>query len=248
MRRLIQSRWYVLVVACIGLTCALNAQTTTTRNLSEFLNAQGTAMVPGYPGPVAGFFSWTDLEGKNMSVDYEGLVKRCWPTLNLPTSSNGTIIERALPDGRAEVTVILHTQNAVTFVADQDPAFGMILFGQRWNPSGTCGVLSTAGLENPVLGDFFMQLVFINTAPGAPLPDLFQLFGVVPPANGQEPRTLKVSAKAVGPLYNQPGIIDGTIGQASAQQVGLLYKYGTKGKPSIDGFTVERVDLKPIGK
>jgi hypothetical protein len=230
------------------LACALNAQTTTTRDLSEFLNVQGTVMIPGYPGPVAGFFSWTDLTGRNMSVDYAGLVKRCWPTLNLPTSSDGVIIERPLPDGRAEVTVILHTQNAVTFVAEQDPAFGTILFGQRWSTSGTCGVASTSGLDNPVLGDLFMQLVFINTAPGAPLPDLFQLFGVVPPAFGQEPRTLKVSAKAVGPLYNLPRIADGTIGRASTQQVGLLYKYGTHGKPAIDGFTVERVDLKPTGK
>jgi hypothetical protein len=97
-----------------------------------------------------------------------------------------------------------------------------------------------------VLGDFFMQLVFINTAPGASLPDFLQLF--IDPAPGQEARTIKVSAKAVGPLYNLLGVTDGTIGRASTEQVGLLYKYGTHGKPAIDGFTVERVDLKPIGK
>jgi len=49
-------------------------------------------------------------------------------------------------------------------------------------------------------------------------------------------------------LYNLPGIPDGTIGRASTEQIGLVYKYGTHGKPAIDGFTVERVDLKPIGK
>lgn len=248
MRQATLGRYGALAVAFLGLCLPAAAQTTTTRDLSEFLNAQGTAVPSGYPGPVAGFFSWTDLAGRNMAVDYAGLVNRCWPTLQLPTSFSGTIIERPLADGRAEVTVILHTQNAVTFVADQDPAVGTLLFGQRWNPAGTCGVVSTSGLDNPVLGDFFLQLVFTNTAPGAPLPDLFQLFGVIPPASGQEPRTLKVSAKAVGPLYNLPGIPNGSMGQASTHQVGLLYKFGANGKPGIDGFTVERVDLKRIGK
>ncbi len=236
---------YALALTCMALAAALNAQTTTTRDLKNFLDVQGTFMVPGYPGPVSGFFSWTDLAGRNMSVDYAGLVQRCWPTLNLPTSSDGVVIERPLGDGRAEVTVILRTQNAVTFVADQDPASGPILFGQRWNPSGVCGVASTSGLDNPVLGDLFMQVVFINTAPGAALPDLIQLF--TSPAPGQEPRTIKVSAKAVGPLYNLPGIADGAIGRASTEQIGLEYKYGAHGKPGIDGFTVERVDLKPVG-
>ena len=235
-----------LLLTCAALAPTLNAQTVTTRDLTDFLSAQGTFMIPGYPGPVAGFFSWTDLAGRNMAADYAGLVKRCWPGLNLPTSSAGVVIERPLNDGRAEVTVILRTQNAVTFVAHQDPASGILLFGQRWNRSGVCGDASTSGLDNPTLGDIFIQIVFVNTAPGAPLPDLIQLFNS--PATGQEGRTLKVSAKAVGPLYNLPDIDDGTIGQASTEQVGLLYKYGTQGKPAIDGFTVERVDLKPIGR
>lgn len=243
MRQLTLCRWCVLLLACMALAFTLNAQTTT-RNLSDFLNAQGT--FPGYPGPVAAFLGSGDpTNGRMMSVDYASLVNRCWPGL-LPTTSDGTIIERPLRDGRAEVTLILFTHNALTWVADQDFAFGNILFGQRWNTSGTCGDSSTAGLDQPVLGDHFMQVVFINTAPGAPLPDLIQL--LFDPALGQEVRTFKNSAKAVGPLYNLPGIPDGTIGRASTEQVGLLYKYGTHGKPAIDGYTVERVDLRPIGK
>lgn len=247
MKRQLFPRWYAVVLGCITLATIASAQTTTTRDLRDFLNAQGTSF-PGYPGPVAGFLGSGDLSvpPRLMSVDYAGLVNRCWPDLHLPTGFSGTIIERPLRDQRAEVTVILHVQNALTWVALGDFASGPVLFGQRWSTAGVCGDIATSGLTDPVLGDYFMELVFINYAPGAPLPDLLQLFFA--PNPGQEVRTMKVHAKAVGPLYNLPGIDDGTPGMASTQQVGLLYKYGTHGKPAIDGFTVERIDLKPVGK
>jgi hypothetical protein len=242
-------RWCVLVLACMALATVLSAQTTTTRNLSEFLNAQGTYCLFGSPcyliiPPVSNFIGSSDLTGQLMSVDYAGLVNRCWPTLNLPTSFDGTIIERPLKDGRAEVEVILHTSNALTWVTRDDWAAGPVLFGQRWNSGGTCRVQNSSGLSNPVLGDSFMHLVFTNPRPGYPLPDLIQLFFF--PESGQGLTSTKVHAKAFGPLYNLPGILDGTPGEASTQQIGLVTK--THGKAAIDGFTVERIDLKPVGK
>lgn len=42
------------------------------------------------------------------------------------------MVERPLADGRAEVTVILHTKNALTWVVDGDDfANGELLFGHR---------------------------------------------------------------------------------------------------------------------
>ena len=246
MQRLTLCRWCVLVLACVALACAVNAQTTITRNLSDFLNAQG-AFLPGYPGPVKAFLGSGDpSNGRMISVDYANLVNQCWPTLNLPTTVDGAIHERQLPDGRSEVTVIMHTQNALTWVADGDFATGKILFGQRWNTSGTCSLTdsTSSGLDHPVLGDYFLHVVFINTTFGAPLPDLEQI--LFAPEPGQQVLTFKNSASAVGPLYNLPGVPDGTIGRASTEQIGLLYK--TNGKPAIDGYTVERVELQPIGK
>ncbi|MBZ5623662.1 MAG: hypothetical protein LAQ69_33915 [Acidobacteriia bacterium] len=249
MQQLTFCRWCVLVLTCMALVSTLTAQTTTTRNLSEFLNAQGTLCFPGgspcllFVPPVQDFVGYSDLTGRLMSADYAGLVNKCWPGL-LPTSSDGTIIERPLRDGRAEIELILHTSNALTWVAQGDFTSGPVLFGQRWNESGTCGISSTSGLTSPALGDAFLHLVFVNPKPGYPLPDLEQLLGF--PETGQEVTSLKVSVKAYGPLYGLPDIADGTPGEASTHQVGLLTK--THGKPAIDGFTVERIDLKPIGK
>ncbi len=243
-------RWCVLALACIALASTLNAQTMTTRNLSEFLNAQGTFCWPGgspctiFVPPVSNFFGAGDLTGRLMSADYAGLAARCWPSL-LHTSFDGTIIERPLKDGRAEIELILHTSNALTWVTQgTDFVSGPILFGQRWNMAGTCGIASTSGLTNPALGDMFLHLVFTNPRPGYPLPDLEQLLGF--PENGQQTISFKWTVKADGLLYGLPGIADGTPGKASTYQVGLLTK--THGKPSIDGFTVERIELKPIGK
>ena len=251
MQKLIPGRWCVLLWACITLACTLNAQTMTTRDLSEFLSAQGRFCFPDGTGgctvfipPVSNFFGASDLTGKLMSADYAGLVARCWPTL-LPTTFDGTIIERPLKDGTAEIELILHTSNALTWVTQgADFVSGPVLFGQRWSTSGTCGAPSTAGLTNPALGDIHLHMVFTNPSPGYPLPDLEQLLGF--PKPGQAVTSLKWTVKATGLLYNLPGIADGTPGQASTDQVGLLTK--TNGKAATDGFTVERIDLKPIGK
>ncbi len=250
MEKLIPGRWCLLLLAFVTLACTLNAQTMTTRDVSQFLNAQGKFCWPDgasctvFIPPVSNFFGASDLTGRLMSADYAGLVARCWPGL-LPTSFDGTIIERPLRDGRAEIELILHTSNALTWVTQgNDFVSGPVLFGQRWNMSGTCGTASSAGLTNPALGDMYLRIVFTNPSPGYPLPDLEQLLGF--PEKGQEVISLKWTVKANGLLYGLPGIADGTPGQASTYQVGLLTK--TNGKPAIDGFTVERIDLKPIGK
>jgi hypothetical protein len=73
-----------------------------------------------------------------------------------------------LADGRAEVEVRLQTENALTWVTDgcNDFATDPLLFGHR--------APDVLGGAEPGLCDSFLQLTFMNTAPGAPLPDLIQ--------------------------------------------------------------------------
>ena len=64
--------------------------------------------------------------------------------------------------------MILHTTNALTWVVEGfDFASGTLLFGRRADDLGE--------FKPPALGHSFFQIVFWNTAPGAPLPDLMEL-------------------------------------------------------------------------
>jgi len=106
---------------------------------------------------------------RGASVDYAGLaeayVKQAsGGAISLGTSFSGRVIERRLRDGRAQMTVLLFTKNALAWVAEGCDFLGALLFGNR-----AADVISEA---TPALADSFLQFVFSNTAPGAPLPDL----------------------------------------------------------------------------
>ena len=118
--------------------------------------------------PIGNFVGQSDpKKGWVASVDYAGLADY-WAGGVLGTSFSGTVIERPLKDGRAMVEVMLRTENALTWVADDFDFNGPLLFGNR--------APDVLGGAEPSLGDAYLQVKFINTAPGAPLPDLNQLF------------------------------------------------------------------------
>jgi hypothetical protein len=107
---------------------------TTKRPISDFISTQGTFCLPdGHDGctlfqpPVPNYLASTappppaNASGRCGSVDYAGvadrwLVSQGGPSLN--TEFSGTITERALDDGRAEVMVLLHTGNALSWFVD----------------------------------------------------------------------------------------------------------------------------------
>ena len=172
--------------------------------------------------PVPNFFSWTDPDSElNLSIDYAGLADE---TCNgvAGTTFSGRIKEKLLPDGRAEVTVELFTLDAMTFVAKSDIALDPVVFGVRWEDAGGDCVLNGA----PVLGSSMLKVTLINTAPGAPLPDLIQL--VVAPEPGQELRAISIHAEATG-----------TSARAETNQVAKL----KNGEPR---FSVEKVIVEPL--
>lgn len=176
-------------------------------------------------------------------VDYARLLG------NFGTTFNGTVTERPLNDGTAEVTVILHTKNALTwvFAGDNDivnridpcgsnVATQPLLFGTRLADVAPSGA-------NAALGDSYLKVVFTNYV-GAPLPDLVQLLYNPSPVQGL--RSISFSVSADGPLHLAFGVPDGTPGQAHVVQTGL---FTTKFKGATsDAFPVEMINLNKTGK
>jgi hypothetical protein len=222
-----------IAVAGEGVVVAAAGQ----RPIEDFVNAQGTYCIDDGGGgcylfvpPVANFIGWTDSAREiAASVDYAGLAN-AWAGYAFDTETTGTVTERPLPDGRAEVHVRLHTTNALSWVVDGFDFNGPLLFGHR-APDVQAGA-------EPALGESFLHVRFINTAPGAPLPDLIQLF--VAPEEGQELEFISFYARANGPLA------DGTPGRLQVVQTGLLMT-GFQGAVA-DGFPVESIILKAVGQ
>ena len=187
----------------------------------------------GPKGPFFGpfvFLTWTDpAEDLGTLIDYAGLVDSFFG-LSLGTEFSGSVTERALPDGRALVHVRLHTTNALSIGVVNST--GEILFG-----NDPIAVLMGA---EPGLGSSHLNVKFINTAPGAPLPDLLVMllcdFGVpLPPGfcPSAEFLSLKFVANAEGPLD------DGTSGCLHTTQTGPLLM----GIDFNDGFMAEFIDI-----
>jgi len=159
----------------------------------------------------------------------------------------GTVTERRLSDGRAEVTVLLHTKNANVFVIDLDLSGDVLdqiankptLFGHRPRD-----VLAGAG---QALADSLLHVRFINTAPGAPLPDLLQLNSFPDTLPGVELKFLAFNASATGPLTAAFGVAEGTPGKLTIVQTGLMTKGENPGRALKDLFPVEDIHLNAIG-
>ena len=206
------------------------AANVTERAIMEFVTAQGTLdigflIVP----PVPNFIGWTDPNAAlSLSVDYAGLADATCGRV-AGTTFAGTVKEKALADGRAEVSVELYTMNAITWVVDgfsfaNDP----VVFGVRWaeDADGDCVLSGT-----PTLGTALMKVKFINTQPGAPLPDLVEVIFL--PQPGQELLSLSIHTEAIGELA------DGTPARAKANEV-------AKVKNGELQFAVEKVIVEPL--
>jgi hypothetical protein len=243
------------VIAALVLVLGLMTPTTTPlpvnasagpRPLADFLSAQGTycldldgpppscdLFVPPSPNMI-GWAAPPPTYGVFALLDYAGLANNYLVSqggTSLGTTITGSINERPLADGRAEVSVTLHTKKALVLVSDISATFpGPLLLGHRVDE-----VLAGA---TPALANSTFRVVFINTAPGAPLPDLIQLsFAPLP---GQEFRFLSIHARGTGPFP------DGSPGEVVIVQTGIFVT--TSGGATADGFPAERIDLHPIGK
>jgi hypothetical protein len=216
------------------------AAATEGRPIEDFISAQGTYCIDDGMGgcfllvpPIANFIGWIDPAKEiRASVDYAGLANE-FAAGAFGTQMTGSMTERPLADGRAEVHINLQTTNALSWVVDglnlaNDP----LLFGHR-----ASDVLNE-GAE-AALGESLLRVDFINTAPGAPLPDVIQL--IVDPEQGQELRLLSFYARADGPLA------DGTPGRLEVVQTGLYMKEEFGGAVA-DHYPVENIILRAVGQ
>ncbi len=183
--------------------------------------------------PSPNLIAWTDPKGNTaMQMDYAGLQNAVLGGI-LGTTVSGSINERPLADGRAEVEVQLQTRNALTWaIQGFDFANGPLLFGARLSD-----VLNGA---NPSLGDCTLYVKFINAAPGAPLPDLVELLQ----CRVQDFEVLSFYGQASGTLAN------GAPGRAQVTQTGLIgtaFLTGFKGR-LYDAFPAEKIVIRATGK
>jgi hypothetical protein len=174
------------------------------------------------------YWFWSDPNDPNPKffiADFAGVLNNAY-ALNISSTYEGKITEKALSDGTAEVRVMLKAHNVLTYVLNGS---SQLLFGER--PS------TILGGATPTLGDANLDITFINSAPGAPIPELAFMSNV---------SKLSMNASAFGPFKALAGFgPNGTPGHAWINQVGLLTK--VNGHPSLDGYAVEYVKLQPVG-
>jgi len=215
------------------------------RPLSDFLSAQGTTAV--FIPPLPDLIAWANNNPQTLfvSVDYEGVIASYLAANGGPslgTRVKGTVSERPLADGRAEVSVILHTDRALTWampLPGNDFAADPLVFGYR----GTDLLADTT--LTPALSSADFQIVFNNTAPGAPLPDLVNAFALGNAAPGQEIVRMCFRSQGVGPFRALSGFAEGSPGRCTVVQTGL-FQNPFRGAVA-DGFPAERVNLQPVG-
>lgn len=244
------------IVFCEAAIAAPN--TVTTRPLKEFLAKQGTycsdvfndgtcyLFVP----PDKNYLGWSsDFDFAPVlfaGVDYAAL-SNAYPSGNLPTVS-GSVTERLLADGRAEVTVSLKTHGANIWVTTLDLNGDVLaqiagsaptLFGHR--------PIEVLGGAAPAVADSDLKAVFVMPSGGLELPDLVQLNNVGIP--GIVLKSLRLRAQATGPLTTAYGVAEGTPGRCNITENGLFLQTPRvpPGKALVDRFPVESIKLMVVG-
>jgi hypothetical protein len=248
----------LMVTLILSSSMAFAAGKTTQRPLKDFLLKQGSCNSSSgcsllYVPPDPNFIGWatvtdpTKLPVVNSrplvplfaGVDYAGLATEAYPVGKAPNIT-GTVTERVLKGGHAEITVLLHTKNANAWVIELDLNGDVLdqiankstLFGHRPRD-----VETGAG---QALGDSLLHAVFIIDHPGAPLPDLLEI------NNTPALTFLAFTMSASGPLTSQYGVTEGTPGKCTIVQTG--YVGNGKGRALSDLFPVEDINLSVVGK
>ncbi|MBI4905111.1 MAG: hypothetical protein HY820_15865 [Acidobacteria bacterium] len=228
----------VLVIVCVALAGTLNAQTTKLP-IADFLAVQGESSLFLYP--VKDYLGWgqglcpsgglsclkppyTDYcVGYIAGVDYAGLAEKYIADSGGPSSGTvmeGSVLVQDIGNNRVEVTVSLHTRNALTFVmeppqkqvipgtsctspANVDFATWPLVLGARAN------TVPPPSLAQRALGESIFHIKY-QAAKDKPLMDLMDLFF----NHYTDIREYSFHAVADGPM---PG---GARGKVTVQQAG----------------------------
>lgn len=203
-----------------------NAGNTTKRPVTDFTDVQ-TVLV-GWSAPA----QTTGARADNlfMLMDYTGLRNRqiiAGGGPDLGTIISGSITERALDDGTVEVHVVVHADNS--FAIGRALLTNVILFGHSAG--------QVIGGADVALGQCDFDLTFINSAPGAPMPDLA--------TTNVTFKSLFFRGSADGTLRAAFGVPDGTPGRGHVVQNGLFNASGQGA--TADGFPAELITFKQVG-
>lgn len=195
----------------------------TIRPLSDFTNAQQVSS-GGAPSVY-----WTDpTTNRLMSIDYSGKVNGFLMEhgKSVGTILSGTVIQRPLPNGTAEITVQLSLQNAVVWAYQGSN----LVFGHV--------PLDIVNGYSPALATVNFNFRFTISAPGAPLADLATIVFT------QHTQVfVQLNAIGQGPFLAAYGVPDGTPGIAQTTQTGVYQSQGNGG-PLGDYFPAGHIDFQ----
>ncbi len=194
----------------------------TRRPIEEFVAAQPKyCLLPGNPNNCPNTLPGIDLAsfydpttGNAIVLDYPGIAAAYLAANGGPdlgTTFSGTVTERVLNDGRAEIDVVLRTEHALAFVEDiNTPVFGSVI---RLGATPT-QVLAGAPVA---LGSSTLRLTYVAPAPGMPLVAVSQ----VAYFETDRYKLLRLSffAEAEGVLHAASGYPEGTPGRVLAKEL-----------------------------
>ncbi len=273
-------KWLACAALLLGaLAGRALAAPTSQRPIEDFVNAQGTYCIPPqyYPtcnveppiGNLVAWQRWIDGYRRFARVDFVGLVDRYLEANGMPTfgtSIMGSITERPLPDGTAQVSVRLHATHAPAWVTyrkwidlnGDGVGTGNELSGPTLKAWGNGAAALAAGAA-PSLGDVEFKIVFINPSMGAPMPDLYRFY--FDPVYAAAKLYMSIAAQGIGELGGDAATIGlgdpGAPADLLIHQVGLLEVFAslpeTAGQPGMHegifnngGWPVELLEIKPI--
>jgi hypothetical protein len=219
------------------------------RPISDFVDAQGTTQV--FVPPVNDVRAWTTpLDETPLSfawIDYVGVADDFLDG-DLHTGTSGMVTEQPNGDGRAKVNVVLHTHRALAWVIDlvlDDTVLEQIagktpFFGYR--------AQEVDDDHRPALVEVTFETAFLNTAMGAPLPDLVKAEALGEPPNGYEPLALTFRAHGLGATRDAETGDETGRARLTVEQVGVDLNRTDPTCNDTDCFPVETVDVRRIGR
>lgn len=254
-----------LAVPAVGLAGPPVEPVVNQRPIEEFVAAQGTfCVVMGsnpacvlFEPPVGNILGWISIQDGVRyfaKIDFAGLADRYLGGV-LGTTFEGSITERLMPDGRAEVSVRLHTRNALAWVSGRTPTPT-----GSWGPAfpllGHPAQQVEAGAD-PALADCEFRFVFVNPAMGAPMPDLTQ-FSFDPAYVGQRLfESISAQARGLTPDHAPAALVLHMTGLMETYQQILerrVERYGedwvaptTHGIWTDAGWPGGVLEIKPVG-
>ncbi len=272
----------LVLAAAAPAALADTARAARQRPIEEFVEAQGTYCggplinSPGCKaeGPIGNLLGWqkyVDGYRRFLRVDFPALTDRYLASEGMPavgTSYDGSITERPLPDGTAQVSVRLHTRSAPAWLRynvwndnDQNGVWsaGDTLGATFWAWGANAAQLAAGAA--PALVDVEFKIVFVNPAMGAPMPDLYRFY--FDPVYVGQRLYLSITATGTGELAAGAAALGlgapGDPADLLLHQVGLLEVYANlpdeAGQPGSSGgifnnggWPVELLEVKPLAE